>query len=1061
MEKYLNKIVLSVLIQLFIGGLYAQEGKLLSGKVRSATDRQVLPGANVLIKGTLEGTVTDTEGIFSLSVASDSMTLMVSYLGFISQEKLVIPGSGNPLVFYLEPDQVILAEVEVLSTGYQEMPRERASGSFVQLGQEMVDRRVSTNILDRLQDITPGLIFNRSNESQDPISIRGRSSIFANTMPLVIVDNFPYDGPLENINPNDVASFTILRDAAAASIWGARAGNGVIVITTKNGTAGQAPRVSFNSNVILSEKPDLFYAPIMENEDFVEVERMLFDRGYYKNSENSSSKTPLSPLVETLIAQRDGVISSDEAEKRVAGYKTHDVRSELQNIYYRPRLSQQYSLGIAGGGTQNNYAVSAGYDRTDENVVGNSRERITLNAKNFWLFLKDKLDANLGLYFTGSGVSTATELPSPYSYDYLLDANGNPLPITRGYSRRYIEGDLPAGLLDWNYVPLDELGTMENTSRSSDLRVNVGLGYKIFPGLRASISHQYWQNTSSQRNYQLVSSYFVRDLINQFSQLNPDGSITKPIPEGGIEDIGSNVGLSHNFRAQLNYDKVFGKNQLTVLSGYEAKSLRSEGSSTRFYGYEEELGVSRQVDYITRFRRFHNNSLASIPSVDAHSGTVDNFISGYFNSSFTFDKKLVFNASMRRDASNLFGVRTNQKAIPLWSAGASWVLSEESFLAGWNLPFIRLRTTYGYNGNVDRSVSAFTTAQYVSGGPFSLIPSLPYAVVSSPANPDLRWERIGILNFGVDVETTDGRLRTSLEYYVKRGTDLLGDFPVAPSTGLRQFRGNFANTLTKGFDFEISTLNTQGQIKWDTRLFVSYVNEKVTDYEREFSATSALLGTSGAVPLPGKPLFSILSIPFAGLDPANGNPLGYLDGEASDDYSAIISSLTVGDLQYHGPSRPKVFGAVTNNLSWKNLSLSFNITYRMGYYYRRQTVNYGDLLAGRISHSDYALRWVKPGDEAVTDVPSMPEANNNNRNTLTLYGSNLVEKGDHIRLQDIRLSYQLNQSEVTWWPFQQTEFYSYADNLGIIWKASDDRLDPDFRTARPARSISFGMRIGF
>lgn len=1061
MKKYLNKLVLSILVQLFVGGLYAQEGKPVSGEVKSAADRQALPGANVLIKGTVQGTVTDAEGKFSLSVASDSITLVVSYLGFINQEKVVASGSASPLIFYLEPDQVILGEVEVLSTGYQELPRERASGSFVQLGQEMVDRRVSTNILDRLQDITPGLIFNRRVESQDPISIRGRSTIFANTMPLVIVDNFPYDGPLENINPNDVTSFTILRDAAAASIWGARAGNGVIVITTKKGTAGQAPQVSLNSNVILSEKPDLFYAPRMENADFVEVERMLFDRGYYLNSENSNSKTALSPVVETLIAERDGIITPEEAARRITGYKGHDVRNDLQALYYRPRASQQYSLGVTGGGARNTYSISAGYDRTDESIVGNSRERVTLNAKNSWRFIKDKLQANLGMYFAGSGVSTGTALPSPYSYDYLQDDSGNPLPITRGYSRRYIEGELPPGLLDWNYIPLNEIGTMQNTTRASDLRVNVGLSYQILTGLKASLSHQYWQNNSTQQNYQLPDSYFVRDLVNQFSVLEEDGSITRNIPEGGIEDRASNFGYSHNFRAQLNYQKSFGKNELNILGGFESKSLRREGSATRFYGYEEELGISRQVDYITRFRRFYNNSLANIPSVDGHTGTVDNFLSGYLNSSFTLDKKLVLNASIRKDASNLFGVRTNQKGVPLWSAGASWVISEEGFASGWNLPFLRLRSTYGYNGNVDRSVSAFTTAQYIAGGPFSLIPSLPYAVITSPPNPDLRWEKIGILNFGLDVETTDGRIRSSLEYYVKKGEDLLGDFPVAASNGLRQFRGNFANTLTKGFDFEISTLNTQGAIRWDTRLFVSYVNEKVTEYEREFGVNSALLGGIGAIPLPGKPLFSILSIPFAGLDPTNGNPLGYLDGEPSDDYSAILGSLKTSDLRYHGPSRPTLFGSITNNVGWRGFSLSVNISYRLGYYYRRQTVNYGDLLTGRISHSDYAERWTEPGDELVTDVPSMPEVNNGNRNTLVLYGSNLVEKGDHIRLQDIRLSYRLNQSEVTWWPFQQTEFYSYADNLGIIWKVSEDPLDPDFRTARPSRSISFGMRIGF
>lgn len=1058
-----NKLAYMVLFILLQGTVvFAQDAAILSGVVLSATDRQPLPGANILLKGTTKGTVTDQEGRFSLPVRPGDETIEVSYLGFNKAEINLKFPPGEGILVLLQPDQVTLSAVEVVSTGYQELPRERASGSFVQIGQELVDRRISTNLLDRLKDITPGLVFNRSNAGNDPISIRGRNTIFANTMPLVIIDNFPYDGPLENINPNDVESMTILRDAAAASIWGARAGNGVIVITTKKGSRAQAPKVSLNANVIGTESPDLFYVPQMASADFIGVERMLFGRGFYNSSETSVNRTPLSPVVETLIAQRNGQITAAEAEARIAAYGEQDLRSDLMRYYYRPSVSQQYALNISGGGQRNRYVFSAGYDNSRENIVGNSRSRLTLNAQNTWDLIGDRLELNAGLYYAGSGSLTATELPTGYIYDFLADADGNPLPLTRGYSRRFVEGPLLDGLLDWNYVPLDEIGTLDNTLRQADLRVTAGLSYKILPSLKAGISHQYWQNNTTGRNLRPADSFFARDLVNQFSQREDNGRITRNIPEGGIFDLSGANAHSHNFRAQINYEKSFSEaGQLNLLAGYEIKSLESESNRTRYYGYDDAIGVSRVVNYTTQFRRFHNGSLTSIPQNDGHTGTADRFLSWFANGSYVWKHKYVLNASIRRDASNLFGVRTNQRAVPLWSVGASWVISGEGFAAATGMPFLRLRGSYGYSGNVDRSVSAFTTAQYLLTSTIAAVPNLPYANLRNPPNPDLRWERIGILNFGLDLETKDGRIRTNLEYYIKNGTDLIGDFPVASSNGLTQFRGNFADSRTEGIDLEISSTNTKGRIIWGTRLIFSTVNERITNYKRVFPVNNYLQSGLGAIPVEGKPLYQLYSIPFAGLHPANGNPQSYLNGEPSDNFAGIMSALTVDGLLYHGPSRPRVFGGIMNNLAWKNLSLSLNITYRMGYYFRRQTVNYGELLAGRVSHPDYADRWQQPGDELTTNVPSMPATNNNNRNTITAFGSNLVEKGDHIRLQDIRVSYLFSRSDIPKLPFHRAELYSFVDNIGILWKATKDRLDPDFQAMRPPLGIALGLRVDF
>ena len=209
----------------------------------------------------------------------------------------------------------------------------------------------------------------------------------------------------------------------------------------------------------------------------------------------------------------------------------------------------------------------------------------------------------------------------------------------------------------------------------------------------------------------------------------------------------------------------------------------------------------------------------------------------------------------------------------------------------------------------------------------------------------------------------------------------------------------------------------------------------------------------------GKPLYAIFSYPWAGLNGDNGLPMGYLNEEPSTEYSQILAATTPEDLVFHGSGRPQVFGGIRNTVAWKGFSLSMNVTFRMDYYFRRASVNYYDLLSGKITHSDYAMRWQEPGDEAKTQIPAMPQSADFSMEDFYSNSSILVERGDHVRLQDIRFGYLTDRSKLSWLPFQKTELYIYVNNIGILWKASDYQLDPDFPSMRPLRSIALGVRL--
>jgi len=1037
---------------------------LVKGMIINESGEPV-PGATVFIKGTGTQVAAGENGLFSLTADSNAHLLITS----VNYETQEVPLSGRAQVNVRLKKWVTELNHAVVSNGYQRLNGGGLTGTFVKIDNELLNRRVSSNILDHLDGITSGLLFNKNNTTglnQSSISIRGRSTIYANPEPLIVLDNFPYTGDINNINPADIESITVLKDAAAASIWGALSGNGVIVIITKKGRYNQPVRVSFTSSLTVGGKPDLYYTPVLSSADYISVERILFKKPYYTDWENDPGHRVISPAVEIMIKNRDGKISDADANAQLDALSRVDTRNDLEKYFYRNSVNQQYALNLSGGYTNHHYYFSAGYDKNLSNAVGNAYNRVTLNTSNTYALLKQKLELSAGIIFSAAKTtnsSSARQLMPNYPYLQLAGADGGPLPVYTGFRQPYKDTAGGGNLLNWNYKPLDELRLADDVTRLTDYRINLGLKYSILKGLDAALYYQYNKGSTDERNYRSQNTYFTRDLINQYTQVTPAG-FSRAIPLGGIFDKSLNDYEVNNIRGQVNYSHAWKEeHELTAIAGAELRRLDGGLNITRQYGYDKDRRTSIKVDYLSSYSIYPAPSTnIKIPMVDVDRSTTDHYISYYSNAVYTWRHRYIVSASARRDESNLFGVNTNQKGVPLWSAGLAWIVSKEDFYRcdDW-LPYLKLRVTDGYNGNVDRTVSAYTTI-LLNGGVNQY--GVSSATINNPANPSLRWEKTNMVNAGIDFAFRHDRVSGSLEYYIKKGRDLIGFSPLDPTTGfLNNFKGNTADMLGNGLDLLLNIKSNEKSFRWYGTVLMSYTTDKVTSYKVKQASIASYYNPGSFNPLQGNPLYSVYALKWMGLDNQDGDPLGFLKGQKSTDYNSIVNSTDLGDLIYKGPANPTVFGSLRNTFSWKQLDLSFNITWKFGYYFRRTSIAYDDLYKGASpGHPDFDRRWQKAGDEKTTNVPSMNVPGDFQRDIFYRYSEVLVEKGDHIRLQDIRLGYELKKEQAKKLHVRGAQLYVYANNIGLLWKANDKGIDPDYVTGIPnPRSLAMGVTIEF
>lgn len=1031
-----------------------------------------LPGATVTVKGTGRKVIANGKGEFYLPGVEEKVVLVISFLGY---ERIEVKAAKDMGAIKLSLAEGKLDEVEVVSTGYQTLPKERVTGSFVLIDSALLNRKLGSNILERLDGVASGLIFNKNkggfgNNTPD-ISIRGRSTISSSAEPLIILDNFPYDGDISNINPQDVKSISILKDAAAASIWGSRAGNGVIVITTYKGNFNKKPTVSFNTNLTVGNKPDLYFKEQLSSKQFVGVEHFLFDKGSYDPIINNGYGS-LSPAIEIMLLNRKGTITSQRKADMLDSLSKYDSRDDMDKYYYRNSINQQYQLSVNGGGQNNKYYISFGYDKNLANLVTKSTDRLTLNANNTVSLLNNRLELQTGVLFSLNNSKTnGINYQFLYPYENIADENGNALSVTKGTLRiPYVDTVGKGKLLDWNFKPLEEIQNpySSNVSKLTDYRINLGASYTIISNLKFSLNYSYNKGINENTDYNTLDSYYTRNLINTYSQVSElTGVVKYPFPVGDIKTKDMNTYYSHYGRTQLSYDKSFSEDHnLNAIVGFEVKDYNSSTSGLTLYGYNKETGIhgNSTINPTIFYPEMYGSNSSKILLGIYDGGAIDRYRSYYFNASYTYKSKYILSASARKDESNLFGVKPNQKGVPLWSAGVAWNLSSESFYNAEILPSLRLRATYGYNGNVNKSVSAYLTAE-ANGITNSW--GRQFLNIINPPNPSLKWEKVKNINLGIDFSARKNIVSGSIEFWIKDGIDLIGKSPNTPQTGVVTYTGNSANMHSKGIDLILNTRNiNNSHLKWYTNLLLNYNTDKITSYKVKPIGNMNIVSSNYMQPLEGYSYYSIFSFPWMGLD-NQGNPQSMLNGSISKEYSAISSSNNPKELVYNGTSTPKIYGSLMNTISWNLLELSFNIVYKFNYVFRRNSLSNYTLYSNPngaefFQQSDYELRWQNPGDELNTSVPSLMYPASSVRDAIYSRSSILIEKADHIRLQDIRLNYSLSKTKLKSLPFSNLNFYAYTSNLGIIWKATKYKIDPDYPTGLPMPKVfSIGVKADF
>nr|WP_299381248.1 SusC/RagA family TonB-linked outer membrane protein [Allomuricauda sp.] len=1023
----------------------------VSGVVSDA-DGAPMPFVDVVVKGTTIGTTSDENGRYAITVPSPDNVLMFMLLGHKTFEVTV----GNQFVINVTMEESVRELDEVVLTGYQKIEKSRTTGSFATVTNQTVESIQTLSIFDRLEGQVPGLVF----VDGQPI-LRGVSTFRTNTTndfginprvnsPLIVLDNHPIEAEFfETINADDIESVTFLKDAAAASIWGARAANGVIVLKSKRTSNFNRPiSVNFSTSLSFESRPDITQAnastaALLELQEFQASEGMaaaivgggpIVPLGYdapYRFYQN-----------EITEAQRDAIIDP---------LRNNDLRKEFNELFLRAPIRKRYNLSASGSGEKNSYFFSASFNDLLSNTIGESDRRLNLNASNtFFISPKLKLTAAMNFYlqrekFNGYGPNTVRSFPQ---YDQVLDDNGNPIVQDR-YNFDDIFINTGSGLTredfpyDWRFNLLENRNELDNTNKETAHRVNASLEYALTDYLNIVANYQYNQSRNLGESKYSEASYFTRDLVNSFTILE-NGAIVNNLPEGAIYDETNVDFRSQTFNGQLNFEKTFGNHDITFLGGAEIRQLISDYSENRKYGINEKSLVARPVDYTTFFTRSSSRfGQFQIPFVQRLFSEENRFISTYFNAGYNYNKKYRLSGSYRLDDSNLFGAAPEYRNIPLWSIGGAWEITNEDFFNSSFVDRLVLRATRGTGGNIDRSTSPLTILE--SGMNFRYAGLRDdYAFLDTPPNPTLRWEKTTTLNLGLDFSLFDNRFYGSVEYYDRSNDDLLSLTDFNPTYGITSAFYNVASMSNKGLDVNLNAQWFRGKFNWVSTVNFSSNKNRVESVDFDNSDFNSYLS---AEPRVGRPLNHIFSYNWAGL--SNEGVAQVYDGQgniinANDDYIFVPE-----DLVYSGETSPRIYGGFVNAITYKNFSFSSTLTYKFGHKFIKSS-NSGGNAAFLNSTPNYLPKefdeqWREPGDENSTDVPLLFLSTINQSTGYYAGGSQQVLDASHIRLTQFNLSYRMPKRALKGLFIKDVRFDLQARNLGVI-VFNGEGIDPENST---------------
>ncbi len=1026
----MRKFVLLIMAVLTASSWSLAQNRQISGVVTD-NDGQPISGATVLIEGTSVGTTTNINGEFSLSAPADG-TLSVSFIGYETMQEAI---AGKTWIsFSLKEDTHAIDDVIVVAYGTAK--KESFTGSVAVVKSEELEHRKVANVTKAIDGLAPGVQATSGSGqpgSGSTIVIRGFGSINASSTPLYVVDGIPYDGAISAINPDDIASISILKDASASVLYGARGANGVVLITTKKGNSDETV-VDLKINVGVSSRAIPRYETVGAK-DFMEMMYSAYYNAYGSNvlaqMQSLFGANEMYNPYDVPLAQlftEEGKIS-DKATLRW----DEDWLDEATN---NAALRQEYGASVSGGNEKTQYMFSLGYLNEDGVLRTTNFERYS-GRLSVETQAKPWFAAGMGANFarnttnssqTESGVTSnvfysaqlmapiyPVYMRDPATGEYLLDENGNK-QFDYGSSR-------PSGQqTDFNSIATLYDDKYEQGSYSLSARTHFD-----FMG----VEDHWTEGLKFQINF--GTDYYNSQSMTYYNPFFGNAeSVSGRIQKSNLTSLG------YTFNQLLSYNRSFGRHNLDLLVGHE------------YYAYTES-SLSGHKTGLPGGGIYELDAAAVI--VGTGSSTDNDRIESYLSRvNYSYDDKYYISGSWRTDGSSRFA--PGSRWGNFWSAGASWRISQEEFMkdVDW-VDNLTLKFSYGVQGN--NSVGSYYAYQalYDTSAPNA---TLPGATLNDVANAELTWESNHNLNTGIEARLFN-RLDLSFEFYNRKTLDMLLSYPLPISSGFSGYYRNSGEMRNRGIEFAVTgRIIDRKDMQWSVTWMGATVNNKVlklTDDGQDITSSTQIIRE-------GETLYSYYVSRSAGVDPMTGEKMYWATDDEGHDYITKDLTEAQNNRVVAGSRIPDLYGSLSTAFRWKNLDFSISTNYSIGgvtydgVYYEFMSFYY----PAQAKHKNLLRAWKKPGD--VTDVPRYEI-----RETPIVSDDKLID-ASYFSIKNITLGYTLPKAWTSKIGFKAARISASVDNLYIFTHLKG--MDPQYSLTggtsydyTATRTVSFNLDLKF
>ena len=1079
--------------------LIAQDQVLVTGTVVGGKPEMPIAGASVyvsssmvgnqtdekgILQGAMLGTTTDFDGNFELRVDPNIKSLVISYMGFESKTIELGNNTKNLRITLKESSENL---DEVIITGYQKIEKRKATSAYAKVDVAEIEQAGVATVDQMLTGQLPGVMVQPTTGAPgaaSKISIRGIATLNGSSDPLWVLDGIPLQGddipedfrdkdnidnlqssPIAGLNPGDIESITVLKDASATSIYGARAANGVIVITSKKGKRG-AMRINTNANVFVTQRPDFSKLNLLNASQKVDLELYLASRPDLTYQQNRGGVARiLNNYNQYDNFQNNGFDAISSAAQNAIN-ELRNVNTNWGKELYQMAVNQQYTLSISGGSEHNDYYFSAGLFDEQGTTIGTGQKRFNITLKDNFS-ITDKLKVGVALFGSQNRTSSYISGADAYTNPAYYARHANPyLRLTDAAGNYVYDPDLvERSDLNLNYNVLEERRNTAHEYKANSLKSIFNIDYDFNEDLKFSTQLGLQLDFNSTEKVSDKNSYYTRKYRQQ-SRYSVSGGYDYYMPEGGIIQNWNADVFQYNWKTTANYNTTFNKrHELDLMLGTEFRQNKHTEIHTKGFGFNSNTLTTIPI----------TNELALKNSLfDTYKKTYNEnvFASFYGTASYTLDRKYTVFGSLRYDGSNLFGVNPKYRYLPIWSFAGSWNLDKEDFMANIDaIDMLKLRASYGVQGNIDKSTSPFVVGQYDN---VSILPGTNEEAIraTNAPNPNLRWEKTTSSNIGFDLSLFNNRVFLTGDYYSRKSTDLIGLRSIPLENGYNFISTNWATVSNKGYELSINTTNINTpNFRWTSGLNIAHNKSVVEDIEiPENNLKPSLKGYS---------VKAIFALKTAGLD-SNGLPLFWKNGrkvtavefynlEEGVDGSQLSREDHRNLYTYAGDGMPKFTGGFRNTFSYKQFDLrvltNFNI---------KQTVR---------AEPTYNPTQAQPGSNYNTDIlkagtgkyPALIGANSPGFNTNLLYSwYNTYDAGNtykdldiwlkdisYIRISSIRLSYALPKKQLEKLRISGLNFNLEARNMFVIGTDYDGYFDPETYGSLYAQPIPKIISAGF